>query len=184
MRFSALRNVAVTLLLIFAGAFLHAQNFRGGINGTVTDPSGAVVPGAAVEAVNAETGVSWKAVTSSGGEYEFQGMPIGKYTVTVTAGGFKTEKVEGVPVSAGTTYTLAVKLSITAAAQTVEVSANALALDTTSTVQTTDIPSETVQDVPMNGRDFTQLIAVIPGYAGYSGGGYGSVNGTRPVSRL
>ncbi len=180
MRFSALRIVAVSLLLVFAGAWLHAQNFRGGINGTVTDPSGAVVPGAAVEAVSAGTGVSWKAVTSSGGEYEFQGMPIGTYTVTVTAGGFKTEKVQGVPVSAGTTYTLAVKLSITATAQTVEVSANALALDTTSTVQTTDIPSETVQDVPMNGRDFTQMIAVIPGYAGYSGGGYGSVNGTRP----
>ena len=180
MRISGLRSAVISLLLVFAGSCLHAQNFRGGINGVVTDPSGAVVPGAVVEAVSAETGVSWKAITSSGGEYEFQGMPIGKYTVTVTAAGFKSEKVEGVPVSAGTIYTLTVKLSITAAAQTVEVSASALALDTTSTVQTTDIPSETVQDVPMNGRDFTQMIAVIPGYAGYSGGGYGSVNGTRP----
>jgi Carboxypeptidase regulatory-like domain/TonB dependent receptor len=181
MRFSLLRSaVALFSLLVITAILLHAQNFRGGINGTVADPSGAVVPGAAVQVVNAETGVTWKAVTSSGGEYEFQGMPIGKYAVTVTATGFKTEKVEGVPVSAGTIYTLPVKLSITATAQTVEVSASALALDTTSTVQTTDIPSETVQDVPMNGRDFTQMIAVIPGYAGYSGGGYGSVNGTRP----
>jgi hypothetical protein len=181
MRFSFLRSVVGLLsLLVVTTVLLQAQNFRGGINGNVTDPSGAVVPGASVEVVNAETGVTWKAVTSSGGEFEFQGMPIGAYTITVTAAGFKTEKVEAVPVSAGTIYTLPVKLSITATAQTVEVSASALALDTTSTVQTTDIPSETVQDVPMNGRDFTQMIAVIPGYAGYAGGGYGSVNGTRP----
>ena len=181
MRFTFLRSfIQVFLVLLFASALLQAQNFRGGINGTVTDPSGAVVPGATVEVVSTETGVTWKAVSSSAGEFEFQGMPIGKFVVTVTAAGFKTEKIEDVPVSAGTIYTLPVKLSITATAQTVEVSASALALDTTSTVQTTDIPSETVQDVPMNGRDFTQMIAVIPGYAGYSGGGYGSVNGTRP----
>jgi outer membrane receptor protein involved in Fe transport len=172
--------IHVFSLLLLTTALLHAQNFRGGVNGTVTDPSGAVVPGAAVELVSAGTGVTYKAVTSSGGEYEFQDLPIGKYVVTVTAAGFKTEKIEDVPVSAGTVYTLPVKLSITSTAQTVEVSASALALDTTSTVQTTDIPSQTVQDVPMNGRDFTQMIAVIPGYAGYSGGGYGSVNGTRP----
>jgi hypothetical protein len=166
--------------VLIATVSLQGQNFRGGINGTVTDPSGAVVPGAAVQAASAGTGVVYKAVSSSGGEYQFQDLPIGSYVVTVMAAGFRTEKVEGVPVSAGTIYTLAVKLSITATAQTVEVSASALALDTTSTVQTTDIPSETVQDVPMNGRDFTQMIAVIPGYAGYAGGGYGSVNGTRP----
>jgi hypothetical protein len=181
MRFSALRRlVQVPLLLLLTATFLHAQNFRGGINGTVSDPSGAVVSGAAIELANAGTGITYKAVTSSGGEYEFLDLPIGKYVITVTAAGFKTEKIEDVPVSAGTTYTLPVKLSITSTAQTIEVSASALALDTTSTVQTTDIPSQTVQNVPMNGRDFTQMIAVTPGYAGYSGGGYGSVNGTRP----
>jgi hypothetical protein len=178
--FATRRVFQILLALLLFAASLHAQNFRGGINGTVADPSGAVVPGAAVEAINASTGVSWKAVTSSGGEFAFAGMPIGTYNITVTTVGFKTEKVEGVPVSAGTVYTLPVKLSVTSASQTIEVSASALALDTTSTVQTTDIPSQTVQDMPMNGRDFTQMIAVTPGYAGYSGGGYGSVNGTRP----
>jgi hypothetical protein len=167
-------------VLVFTAASLHAQNFRGAINGTVSDPSGAVLPGASVVLVSDATGVSYKAVSSSAGEFEFAGLPIGSYTVTIDASGFKTEKVAGVPVSAGATYTLPVKLSITSTAQTVEVSASALALDTTSTVQTMDIPSQTVQDMPMNGRDFTQMIAVTPGYAGYSGGGYGSVNGTRP----
>ena len=175
------RRVPIAFLtLLFTVATLHSQTFRGGINGTVVDPSGAVVASVAVEAVGVGTGVVWKAVTSSGGEFAFSGMPVGKYNITVTASGFKTEDVNGVPVSAGTIYTLPVHLSITSASQTITVSASALALDTTSTVQTTDIPTQTVQDTPMNGRDFTQLIALVPGYAGYSGGGYGSVNGTRP----
>ena len=181
MKSRATRGVLQSLLpLLLATVCLHAQTFRGAINGSVADPSGAVLPGATVEAVNASTGISWKAVSSSGGEFEFTGLPIGTYNIAVSASGFKTEQIAGVPVSAGTVYTLPVKLSITAQSQTIQVSASALALDTTSTVQTTDIPSETVQDVPMNGRDFTQMIAVAPGYAGYSGGGYGSVNGTRP----
>ena len=58
-------------------------------------------------------------------------------------------------------------------------SASGLALDTTTTTQTTDIPETTVQDIPLNGRDFTQMIGLAPGFAGYSLGGYGSVNGTR-----
>jgi hypothetical protein len=157
-----------------------SQTFRGGINGTVTDPTGAVVPGASVEIINTGTSASFKAVSSSAGEFTFRDLPVGGYIVNVSASGFKPEKIQGVPVSAGTIYTLPVKLGIASAGETVEVSADALALDTTSTVETTDIPSETVQNTPMNGRDFTQLIAVTPGYAGYSGGGYGSVNGSRP----
>ena len=68
---------------------------------------------------------------------------------------------------------------VQAAGETVEVSASGLALDTTSTTQTTDIPESTVQDIPLNGRDFTQMIGLAPGFAGYALGGFGSVNGTR-----
>jgi hypothetical protein len=92
MRFSASGFFfKVIVFVFFAAISLHAQNFRGGINGAITDPSGAVVAGASVEAMNSATGVSYKAVTSSGGEYEFQDLPIGKFVVTVTAAGFKTE---------------------------------------------------------------------------------------------
>ena len=87
--------------------------------------------------------------------------------------------ISNVPVTAGVIYTLPVKLSIESAGETVEVSASGLALDTTSTTQTTDIPEVTVQDIPLNGRDFTQMIGLAPGFAGYSLGGFGSVNGTR-----
>ncbi len=159
---------------------VYAQTFRGGINGTVTDQSGAVVPGADVTLTNMGTAATSKAVSSSAGEFSFPDLPVGSYQIGVTAPGFKVMSVQKIPVSAGTTYTLPVKLSVATTGETVEVSADALTLDTTSTVETTDIPSETVQNAPMNGRDFTQLIAVTPGYSGYSGGGYGSVNGSRP----
>ena len=157
----------------------HAQTFRGGINGTVTDQSGAVVPAATVEAVNTATGVSHKTVSSSAGEYTFQDLPLGTYKVSVTAAGFKSSIVSSVPVTAGVIYTLPVKLGVESMGETVEVSASGLALDTTTATQTTDIPEQTVQDIPLNGRDFTQMIGLAPGFAGYSLGGYGSVNGTR-----
>jgi hypothetical protein len=156
-----------------------AQTFRGGINGTVTDQSGAVVAGAAVEATDAATGVAHKTVTSSAGEYSFQDMPLGAYTVKIYGSGFRESVIKNVPVTAGVIYTLPVKLSVQATGETVEVSASGLALDTTSATQTTDIPETTVQDIPLNGRDFTQMIGLAPGFAGYALGGFGSVNGTR-----
>jgi hypothetical protein len=170
--------LALTALL-WSPVQSNGQTFRGGINGTVTDSSGAVVPGASIEALSIATGVSHKAITSSAGEYVFQDMPLGTYRVTVTATGFKTAVVSSVPVTAGVIYTLPIKLSVQSAGETVEVSASGLALDTTSTTQTTDIPEQTVQDIPLNGRDFTQMIGMAPGFAGYALGGFGSVNGTR-----
>jgi hypothetical protein len=157
----------------------EAQTFRGGINGTVTDPTGAVVPGAAVQAVEAATGAGHKTVTSSAGEYIFQDLPLGSYTVTVTRTGFQSMIISKVQVTAGVIYTLPVKMSVASTGETIEVSASGLALDTTSTTQTTNIPEVEVQDIPLNGRDFTQMIGLAPGFAGYSLGGYGSVNGTR-----
>lgn len=175
-------SATVTLLV---GALLitlpatHAQTFRGGINGTVTDQAGAVVAGAQVVATADATQAGHTTITSSGGEFSFQDLQLGSYTVTATASGFQTIKVEKVGVIAGTIYTLPIKLTIASQATTVEVSAAALALDTTSTTQTTVLQSKAVQDIPLNGRDFTQLIALTPGFAGYVGGGYGSLNGTR-----
>ena len=175
--------IAATLVAVAAILVLpmtsFAQTFRGGINGTVTDQSGAVVPGATVEATDSATGVSHKTITSSAGEYSFQDMQLGAYTVKVTTSGFKSSVINKVPVTAGVIYTLPIKLSIESAGETVEVSASGLALDTTSTTQTTVIPEATVQDIPLNGRDFTQMIGMAPGFAGYALGGFGSVNGTR-----
>lgn len=167
------------LLLTASSAVMDAQTFRGAIAGTVTDNTGAAVPGAKITAVETATGSQHQMVSTGAGEFNFTELPLGTYSVTIAAPGFATTSVQKVPVSAGVVYNLPVKLGVAQASQTVEVSAAALSLDTTNMTQTTVLPTKTVQNTPMNGRDFTQLIAITPGFAGYAAGGFGSVNGTR-----
>jgi hypothetical protein len=174
------RLVLAILVVLSLAVGVNAQTFRGAINGTVSDPSGASVPNAAVKATESTTGIDHNTVTTGDGAFSFQDIPLGFYKVTVTASGFPAYTVDKVEVSAGTVYTLAVKLTLQQQATTVEVSAAALTLDTTTATQNMTITSDVVQDVPLNGRDFTQLVAIAPGYGGYSVGGFGSLNGTRP----
>jgi hypothetical protein len=174
-----LRIGATTLVLAFITLAGHAQTFRGAINGTVTDPSGGVVPNAQVNATETATGIEHATVTTSDGQFSFQDLPLGTYKITVTTSGFPPMTVDHVEVTAGSIYTLPVKLSLGQQATTVEVSAASLAVDTTTQTQTMTLPDQAVQDIPLNGRDFTQLIALSPGYGGYSVGGFGSLNGTR-----
>lgn len=184
MPFRSGRSVFASFLSVVLLAFVftnigYTQTFRGAINGSVTDPSGAAIPNAQVKAIDDATAVEHATVSSSAGEFTFQDLPLGTYTVTTEAAGFQTVKVSKVTVAAGATYSLPVKLSVASEATTVEVSAAALALDTTTVTQTTVVDEKTVQDLPLNGRDFTQMIGLTPGFAGYTGGGYGSLNGTR-----
>ncbi|HWT67060.1 MAG TPA: carboxypeptidase-like regulatory domain-containing protein, partial [Terracidiphilus sp.] len=102
MRYRPTRRVFAVVWVALAAILLaplasHAQTFRGGINGTVTDQSGAVVPSATVEAVQTATGASRKTVSSSAGEYVFQDLPLGAYKITVSAAGFKPSVVSDVP---------------------------------------------------------------------------------------
>ena len=124
-------------------------------------------------------------MSSTAGEFAFSNIPLGSYTVSVTASGFKSEKVDKVPVTAGNTYTLPIKLAIASAGETVEVTADSLSLDTVTDTQATALPEEVVQNLPNSGRDFTQMLAQTPGFAGLStggGAGVGAVNGTRSNS--
>ncbi len=173
------RLVLAILVVLSLAVAVNGQTFRGAINGTVTDPSGGVVPNAQVKATESATGLDHATSTTSDGVFAFQDIPLGFYKVTVTATGFPAYTVDRVEVTAGTIYTLNVKLALQQQTTTVEVSAAALTLDTTTQTQNMTISSDVVQDIPLNGRDFTQLIAVAPGYGGYSVGGFGSLNGTR-----
>jgi len=172
-----LAGVLVTILVLATVGY--GQTFRGGINGTVNDPTGAVVAGAEVKATNNGTGVALTTTSTTGGEFAFQDLPLGSYKIQVTASGFAPVTVNNVPVTAGGVYTLPVTVKVGSSATVMEVSAEALSLDTTTATQDNIIPTEQVQNVPMNGRDFTQFAAVQPGYGGYSVGGFGSLNGTR-----
>lgn len=173
------RTLSALLLVLALSVLGNAQTFRGAINGRVTDPSGEVVAQASVAAENLATGTKHTTNTTSDGQFVFQDLPLGAYRVTVTVSGFASYTAESVSVTAGTVYTLLVRLVLAQASDTVSVSADSLALDTTTSTQTTSVAGTSLQDSPLNGRDFTQLIALQPGFAGYSAGGYGSVNGTR-----
>src|SRR5580700_584138 len=83
-----LRAGAIAILLALVALSGQAQTFRGAISGTVTDPSGAVVPSAQVKATETSTGIDHNTVTTSDGDYSFQDIPLGVYKVTVTAPGF------------------------------------------------------------------------------------------------
>ena len=170
---------AVVCAVVLSCAAADAQTFRGSINGSITDPAGAAIPGAQVQATDDATGIVRQTVSGGGGDFSFPDLPLGSYTITATNAGFDTVKVTKVGVSAGAIHTVPVKLNVAQQATTIEVSGSGLALDTTTPAQTTTIPSKTVQDIPLNGRDFTQMIGLAPGFAGYSLQANGSVNGTR-----
>ena len=161
------RWFGLILAAVLVTASAYGQTFRGAINGTVTDPTGAVVAGAAVKATNDATAAVHEQTTTSSGEFSFPDLILGTYTISVAASGFSPVTVEKVDVTAGGAYTLPVKLKVGSSGTSVEVSAAALSLDTTTAIQDNILTTEAVQDVPMNGRDFTQFAAVQPGYGGY-----------------
>jgi carboxypeptidase family protein/TonB-dependent receptor-like protein len=164
-------------LFVFFSSRLQAQTFRGGINGAITDPSGASVPGAKVTATDTATSVVRETVSSGAGEFSFNDLPQSNYTVKVEASGFQATVATGVQVQAGKVYTLPVTLSVAQQATTVQVAADALSLDTTTTTQVTVLDGKALQNTPLNGRDFTQLLGTSAAFSGYNN--TGSVNGTR-----
>jgi len=174
------RWLSAVLFALLVVVTANSQTFRGAINGTVTDPSGAAVAGASVKATESATGLEHSTTTSTEGQFSIQDIPLGFYKVSIAATGFPTNTVDKVEVVAGTIYTLNVQLKLGPSSTTVEVSAAAITLDTTTSAQTMSIQDDVVQNAPLNGRDFTQLIAVQPGFGGYNVGGFGSLNGTRP----
>src|SRR5713226_4553482 len=138
------RLILAILVVLSLAVGANAQTFRGAINGTVTDPSGAVVPNAAVKATESATGIDHNTVTTSDGVFSLQDIPLGSYKVTVTASGFPVYTVDKVEVVAGTIYTLQVNLKLAQATTTVEVSAAAITMDTTTQTQTMTIPDDIV----------------------------------------
>src|ERR1039458_6823872 len=147
------RRVAALLVILLFAVAGYCQTFRGAISGTVTDQSGAVVANASVKATNVGTSVTLSTVTTSDGVFAFQDLPLGAYNISVTATGFKSETIDNVAVTAGSIYTLPVKLAVGSAGTTaVEVSAAALTLDTTTSTVTDTIAETAMQDIPLTGR--------------------------------
>src|ERR1700676_2182112 len=102
-----------------------AQSVNGVITGTITDPSGAVVPGVKVTITNTGTGISQTSTTGAGGEYRFPLVPPGTYSIQLEAHGFGTEKANGVVVQASQVVPFSVKLKVASAQQLIEVTGEA-----------------------------------------------------------
>ncbi len=146
------------LLLVSA---LFGQETTGGLQGTVKDPSGAVVGNAAVELTGVSLTGSKKLETDSSGYYHFANLPPGVYTVTVKAGGFSELKRDGITIEVGHLPSLDLTLSVGAAGTVVEVSGAAPIIDVTTETTQTNITSDVVQDVP-HGRSFQSVIQFAP----------------------
>src|SRR6476646_2394624 len=95
------RWLSAVLFALLVVVTANSQTFRGAINGTVTDPSGAAVAGATVKATEKATGIVHSTVTTGDGQYAFQDIPLGVYSVNVVATGFSAITVDNVTVSAG-----------------------------------------------------------------------------------
>jgi len=162
-------GLIIACLALFAPRAARAQA-SAGITGTVTDPSGAVVPNAQVTATNEGTSVSAHTVTSSAGTYSFKGLNPGKYTVTVEAQGFKKGVQQEVNVEVSTTPTIDIQLSTGTAAETVQVTAESIALNTTQPELGSTIEPVVVAALPVEvagrGRQVDQLQFTAPGTTG------------------
>ena len=186
-----LRGVVLALLAIATALFFSVPAFPQGTTGTlrgqVLDPAGASVANAQVTAINKDTGVSTKIVTTSAGTYSFPSILPGKYTVTVEASGFKKYIKNDVVVLADQDNVADSLLEIGGATETIEVSAGAVQVQTTSSTLNNDYDSSEVANLPtaggtQNGSPFNLAMLapnVIAQPGGVTGVG-GSVGGTRP----
>ncbi|MFB3916879.1 MAG: TonB-dependent receptor domain-containing protein [Terriglobales bacterium] len=178
--------LCITILLFSLAA--SAQRFTGSLRGTVQDPSGAVVSGVTVVATNESTGVASTTTTTSAGEYVFPDLPVGPYTVTVrpTRGLQKFER-RHVQVLPNQVVTADAKLGVATAGTTVEVTAGAEAVQTTTSQLTNDFSGRAVTDLPnpgISGSGSPYELAVLVPNTTTQGGGVlgegGSIGGTRP----
>src|SRR5262249_31556175 len=149
------------LLLIAAPSF--AQRITATLRGTVTDPTGAVVPGANVTVKDEGTGFTRSTVTSSAGQYSFAELPTGTYTVEVGLSGFKSSVHKGVVLNVADVRGLDVRIEPGAVQENVTVEVPAVAVKTIGGDVSGLVTGEQVRELPLNGRNFLQLTTLMPG---------------------
>jgi hypothetical protein len=154
--------------------FSFAQKTTGDIDGTVTDQSGAVLPGCALTLTNQATGAVRKTTSNAQGNYSFLNLPVGTYTINATKEGFKALAQKGVEVHVATVTTTTLGLEIGATTEMVTVEAAAVNLNTENGEVGNVMLSEQVSQLPLNGRNFIELTTLMPGVA--VGGGFDPKN--------
>src|SRR6266851_321926 len=160
------RGISQLLLLaiLFIGSSVVAiGQSTAALSGTVTDPSGAGIPNAKVVAANQATGVASVTQTDAVGSYLFPALPIGVYRIEVRCSGFQTASLANLKLDVATAVTQNVQLKLGVATETLEITADAATVDTATTSIGQVINDKTVQEIPLNGRHFTDLSLLTPG---------------------
>jgi hypothetical protein len=152
--------LALSILVLFASTLL-AQETTGGLQGTIKDPSGAVVVGAHVTVTSTALVGTKESTTDSGGFYHFSNLPPGTYTVVVKAQGFDTSKREKLQIDTGHQLSLNFALSLGTVNTVVEVSTDAPVIDVTTTQNLTNVTNEALQNLP-TGTSFQSVIQFAP----------------------
>lgn len=157
-----LRAFLLLALSAFLGSNVSAQS-TATLSGTVTDSTGAVMAGAKVIATNQATGVESSTQTDTAGAYLFPSLPIGIYRVQVTAPGFQSAIVANLKLDVATAVTQNIQLTVGQATEKIEIMADAALVETATNSMSQVISDKTVQEIPLNGRHFTDLSLLTPG---------------------
>ena len=166
MRFFAAALVAGAILAPLS----FAQESTARLLGTITDPTGAVVPHASIVAKNAATGLERRVQANESGDYSIPLLPIGQYTVTGEAAGFKTSTITGLTLQVNQEARVDIKLAVGSAAESIQVEAASPVLVTDDSSVGQVIENVSIASMPLNGRAFWQLAQLTPG-AVYTPGG-------------
>ena len=174
------RRAVLGVLCLLLAAAAQAQGTTADILGRVTDSSGGVLPGVTVTIVNTATRDTRTQVTNETGDYVFNLLPIGPYTVTIELQGFQTQTTN-VTVASGDRARFDAKLGVGTVSESIQVTAEAAVLQTDASTVSTLINEKAVQDLPVAGRNIMRLVQLIPG--ANEGAVSSTANGTRPDDR-
>src|SRR5882672_3373122 len=162
--------VSAFVLMMILASHTSAQTFRGTILGTVTDPNGAVVPAATVTAKNVGTGLERSTASDEFGNFTLTELQIGTYQLIVSKTGFQTLTINGVVVEVAAERRVDAGLAVAGTSDQVIIAASN-EVETTNTTLGGTISSREVADLPINGRDFTKFLVMVPGATGDPAGG-------------
>src|SRR5437879_5791598 len=168
-RTSVILSVAVIWALSLFAVQGYAQVTGATLSGTITDPSGGVIPNAQVSVRNTATGVAREVTADTAGFYSAPNLLPGSYEVTVTSPGFSTARQSNLTLGVGAEQQLNFSLRVGQTSQTVEVTEAAPQIQLTSSTLTAEVESTTVRELPLNGRDWASLATLSPGVIGLNG---------------
>ncbi len=161
--------------IFFLASCTFAQIDRATVTGTAFDPSGAAIPGVAIEVRNLDTGFALKAVSAGAGSFTVVGLPLGRYTMSADKDGFRSWKITEFKLSVGEIRKLDVNLGVNTQQAAIEVTDDQVPVDQTSARQGIVVGANELRNIPINGRDWASYMLLAPGAVDSGGGSQRSI---------